>query len=102
MGPIEGIRAAGGDWFEEIVYGVLPQVLPNYVSYSLWRFEVNVRLATIIGFVGAGGIGMELYESIGLNYYADAGAILLIVFLAVFLIDLVSEQLRHRLIDLQA
>jgi phosphonate transport system permease protein len=98
MGPVEGIRAAGGDWFEEIVYGVLPQVLPNYVSYSLWRFEVNVRLATIIGFVGAGGIGMELYESIALNYYTDAGAILLIVFLAVFLIDLASEQLRHRLI----
>lgn len=97
MRPIEGVRASGGTWFDEIALGLLPQVLPNYISYSLWRFEMNIRSATIIGFVGAGGIGMELYESISLNYFDDAGAILIIVFLAVTLIDIVSEWLRLRI-----
>jgi phosphonate transport system permease protein len=71
--------------------------MPNFVSYTLWRFEMNVRSATVIGFVGAGGIGMELYETISLNYYSDAGAILIMVFVAVALIDTVSEWLRLRL-----
>ncbi|MFN4278012.1 MAG: phosphonate ABC transporter, permease protein PhnE [Ferrovibrio sp.] len=95
--PIEGVRAAGGTWFDEIVIGVLPQVLPNYVSYTLWRFELNVRSATIIGFVGAGGIGMELYEVIRLSYFDDAGAILLIILIAVILIDMLSEWARLKL-----
>jgi phosphonate transport system permease protein len=92
--PIEGVRASGGTWIDEIAFGLLPQVSPNYISYTLWRFEMNIRSATIIGFVGAGGIGMELYESISLNYFDDAGAILIIVFLAVTLIDMASEALR--------
>lgn len=94
MRPIEGVRASGGTWIDEIAFGLLPQVLPNYISYTLWRFEMNIRSATIIGFVGAGGIGMELYECISLNYFDDAGAILIIVFLAVTLIDMASEALR--------
>ena len=94
MRPIEGVRASGGTWIDEIAFGLLPQVSPNYISYALWRFEMNIRSATIIGFVGAGGIGMELYESISLNYFDDAGAILIIVFLAVTLIDMASEALR--------
>lgn len=96
-GPLEGVRASGGSWTDEIVIGLLPQVLPNFVSYSLWRFELNVRSATVIGFVGAGGIGMELYETISLNYYSDAGAILIMVFVAVALIDTASEWIRLRL-----
>jgi phosphonate transport system permease protein len=100
--PIEGVRAAGGRWGDEIVYGVLPQVLPNFVSYTFWRLEINVRLATIIGFVGAGGIGVELYDAIALNYIADAGAILLLVVLTVFALDTVSEHLRLRLAGLPA
>jgi phosphonate transport system permease protein len=95
--PLEGVRAAGGRWTDEIAYGVLPQVLPNYVSYTLWRLEINVRLAAIIGFVGAGGIGVELYDSISLNYVADVGAILLILAVTIFLIDYISERLRLRL-----
>jgi phosphonate transport system permease protein len=94
MRPVEGVRAAGGRWVDEIVYGVLPQVLPNYVSFTFWRLEINVRLATIIGFVGAGGIGMELYDAISLNFLADASAILLIVAAAVYSIDMLSEHLR--------
>ena len=97
MLPLEGVRAAGGTWFDEMRVGLLPQVLPNYVSYSLWRFEMNVRSATVIGFVGAGGIGMMLYESLSLGYYADAGAILLLVFGVVSLNDMFSEWLRLRI-----
>lgn len=97
MRPLEGVRAAGGTWFDEMRIGLLPQVLPNYVSYTLWRFELNVRSATIIGFVGAGGIGMLLYESLSLGYYDDAGAILLLVFVTVSLNDMLSEWLRTRI-----
>lgn len=100
MEPLEGIRAAGGTWLDEIRIGLVPQVLPNFISYALWRLEINVRSATIIGFVGAGGIGMELYEAISLNYYDDAGAILIIVFVTVALIDMLSERLRLRVAGL--
>ncbi|WP_035723653.1 phosphonate ABC transporter, permease protein PhnE [Fodinicurvata fenggangensis] len=97
MAPLEGIRASGGTWLDEIRLGVLPQVLPNFTSYSLWRFELNVRTATVMGFVGAGGIGMELYQAISLNYFSDAGAILILVFLTVALIDMFSEWARLKL-----
>jgi phosphonate transport system permease protein len=93
--PIDGIRAAGGTWFEEIRFAVLPQVLPNYMSYTFWRLELNVRSATIVGFVGAGGIGHDLFTSIQLLYFADAGAILLIIVATIMLIDMLSEAFRH-------
>ena len=93
--PIDGIRAAGGSWFEEIRFAVLPQVAPNYLSYTFWRLELNVRSATIVGFVGAGGIGHDLFTSIQLLYFGDAGAILLIIVATIMLIDMVSEKFRH-------
>lgn len=93
--PIDGIRAAGGNWWQEIRYAVLPQVLPNYMSYTFWRLELNVRSATIVGFVGAGGIGHDLFTSVQLLYFADAGAILLIIVATIMLIDVLSESLRH-------
>ncbi|MDI1287264.1 MAG: phosphonate ABC transporter, permease protein PhnE [Reyranella sp.] len=96
--PIEGIRSAGGNWLHEMRYGVLPQALPNYMSYTFWRIELNVRSATIVGFVGAGGIGHDLFTSIQLLYFADAGAILLIVVATIMAIDMLSERFRHRLI----
>lgn len=96
--PVEGVRAAGGSWLQEIRFGVLPQVLPNFMSYTFWRMELNVRSATIVGFVGAGGIGHDLFTSIQLLYFADAGAILLIVITTIMLIDMLSEQFRHRAI----
>jgi len=98
MLPVEGIRSAGGNWFQEIRYGVLPQVLPNFMSYTFWRIELNVRSATIVGFVGAGGIGHDLFTSIQLLYFADAGAILLIVIATIMFIDMLSERYRHRVI----
>jgi phosphonate transport system permease protein len=96
--PIDGLRASGGNWFHEIRFGVLPQVLPNFLSYTFWRIELNVRSATIVGFVGAGGIGHDLFTSIQLLYFADAGAILLIVVVTIMLIDMLSERFRHSVI----
>lgn len=96
--PIEGIRAAGGGWLHEMRFGVLPQVMPNFMSYTFWRIELNVRSATIVGFVGAGGIGHDLFTSIQLLYFADAGAILLIVVATIMIIDMLSEKYRHRII----
>ena len=93
--PIDGIRAAGGTWFQEIRFAVLPQVIPNYLSYTFWRLELNVRSATIVGFVGAGGIGHDLFTSIQLLYFSDAGAILLIIVATIMLIDMLSEKFRH-------
>jgi len=94
--PVEGVRAAGGNWFEEIRYGVLPQVLPNFLSYTLWRLEINIRASAIIGFVGGGGIGQELYYVISFNYYEEVSAMLILIVLTVTAVDLISERLRGR------
>lgn len=93
--PIDGIRAAGGTWWQEIRFAVLPQVMPNYMSYTFWRMELNVRSATIVGFVGAGGIGHDLFTSVQLLYFSDAGAILLIIVATIMAIDMLSEKFRH-------
>ena len=98
MRPLEGIRAAGGTWAQGVRYAILPQVLPGLLSYVLLRFEINVRGATVIGFVGAGGIGQELYTVISFNYYQEISAILVLIVLAVSVIDLASEAIRRRAI----
>ena len=95
---LEGVRASGGNWFEVIRFAVLPQVLPNFTTYTLWRLELNIRSAAIVGFVGAGGIGQELYHAISFNYYEDVSAIVLMVVVTIMVIDLICEKLRHRLI----
>ena len=95
---LDGVRAAGGNWFEVIRYAVLPQVLPNFTTYTLWRLELNIRSAASVGFVGAGGIGQELYQAIGLNYYEDVSAIVLMIVVTITLIDLACEKIRHRII----
>jgi phosphonate transport system permease protein len=100
MKPVEGIRSTGASWFAQVRFGVLPQVLSNFASYALLRFEVNVRGATVIGFVGAGGIGQELITAIRKFYYSDVSAILLMLVLCVMLIDFGTEKLRHRLLAL--
>jgi len=94
----EGIRSAGGSWLAQIRYGVVPQVLPGFLSYALLRFEINVRSSTIIGFVGAGGIGQELKRVIGFNIYEEVSAICILILLIVVVIDLASERVRHRFI----
>ena len=98
MRPWEALRAVGANWMECVRFAIFPQVLPNFLSYVLLRFEINVRGATVIGFVGAGGIGQELYSVISFNYHQEIGAIVVLLILAVSLIDLLSERLRTRAI----
>lgn len=96
--PVEGIRATGAHPLEEIVYGVLPQVMPLWISFTLYRFEANVRSASVVGMVGAGGIGMVLWEVIRGFQYAQTAAVLLMLIATVSLIDVLSGQLRKRLV----
>jgi phosphonate transport system permease protein len=96
--PVEGIRATGANVLEEIVFGVIPQVMPLWISYTLYRFESNVRSATVVGMVGAGGIGVVLWEIIRGFYFAETCAVMIIVVCTVTLIDLVSAQLRKAFI----
>ncbi len=98
MKPVDGLRATGANWVQTIRFAVLPQVLPNFTSFSLWRFEINVRSASIIGFVGAGGIGQEFYTAISRLYYEDISALIILMVCTVILIDMVCERVRHRLI----
>ncbi len=97
-GSMEGVTASGGDWFQTIRYAVVPQVLPNFMSYTLLRLEINVRAASVVGFVGAGGIGQELMTVIRQFYYKDISAIVLMIIVTVSLIDISCEKLRHRVI----
>ncbi len=96
--PVEGIRATGARGIEEITYGVIPQVLPLWVSFSLYRFESNVRSASVIGLVGAGGIGQVLWEIIRAFEFRQTCAILIIIVIVVSLIDAASQQLRRAFI----
>lgn len=99
MKPVEGLKAAGAGWVATIRYAVAPQILSNFLTYGLLRFEINVRGASVMGFVGAGGIGQDLLEAIRKFYYSDVSAILLLVVVTVFVIDITTERLRHRLIS---
>jgi len=99
--PIEAVRAAGGNWFAQIRYGVLPQVFPIIVSYLLLRLEVNLAAAAALGIVGAGGIGLELERAITYTEFDTYFAILLMIILMIFVIDLTSEFIRHRLMGLK-
>jgi phosphonate transport system permease protein len=98
MAPVEGLRALGANWVQTMRFAVVPQILPNYASYVLWRFEINVRTAAVMGFVGAGGIGMELMVAVRSLYYEDISAIIILIVLTVSLIDIGCEKLRHSLI----
>jgi phosphonate transport system permease protein len=101
MRPFEGVVASGGSWAVAIRYAILPQVISNFASYGLLRFEINVRGAAVMGFVGAGGIGQDLLEAVQKFYYSDVSALLVIIIATVMLIDLFTERLRHRLIGME-
>jgi phosphonate transport system permease protein len=96
---VEGLIASGASWTKTMRFAVLPQVFSNFVSYALLRFEINVRGASVMGFVGAGGIGQDLMEAIRKFYYPDVSAILLLIIVTVALIDLGTERLRRRFIS---
>jgi len=98
--PVEAIRAAGGGWWAQMRFGMLPQVLPNHASYALMRLEINVGAAAALGVVGAGGIGIELSRAITWMQFDTYLAILLMIVGLIFFIDLMSEAIRHRLMGL--
>jgi phosphonate transport system permease protein len=95
--PVEGLTSVGATWFQKMWLGVIPQVAPNWLSYALLRFEINVREASVMGFVGAGGIGQELVVAIRKFYYSDVSAILVTIIVTVFIIDISTGGLRGRL-----
>ena len=97
-GPIEATRAAGGNRLQTTRWAVLPQVLPNYVAYSLYTFELNIRASTVIGIVGAGGVGQLLNTQRAFFRYDNLSVIIIELFVFVFVIELLSIWLRRRLV----
>ncbi|WP_378952521.1 phosphonate ABC transporter, permease protein PhnE [Mesorhizobium sp. ANAO-SY3R2] len=98
----EGLRAVGGNWPERVWFGIVPQVMPNFISYGLLRLEINVRASTIIGAVGGGGIGEALRLSISRNHEAKTLAIILLLFCTIIAVDQFSAWLRKKLVGEQA
>ena len=96
--PVEGVRSTGASFLEEVVFGVIPQVFPLWISYSLYRFESNVRSATVVGMVGAGGIGMVLWELIRSFAFEQTCAVMALIVLVVVVFDMLSQQLRKRVL----
>lgn len=97
--PVEGLQSVGASWSQRMYLGVIPQVGPNYVSYALLRFEINIRASAILGFVGAGGLGYELRNAMswGQGRYDEAAAIFLLLFVTIVAVDQLSGVLRDRL-----
>ena len=96
--PVEGVRATGASRLHEIVWGILPQVAPLWTSYGLYRFESNSRSATVLGLIGAGGIGQLLFDALNAFAYQQLAAIIIVIIVAVSLIDLLSQAMRSRLL----
>ncbi len=97
--PLEGLESVGATWRQRMILGVIPQVAPNWLSYALLRFEINIRASAILGFVGAGGLGYELKNAIswGQGRYDDAAAMFLMLFLTIVFFDQISSHYRDRL-----
>jgi phosphonate transport system permease protein len=102
MKPVEGLRSTGAGWVSCMRFAVLPQVAAGFASYTLLRFEINVRGASVMGFIGAGGIGQELVVAVRKFYYSDVSAILLLIVLTVFVIDIGTGWARGRLFGKEA
>lgn len=97
-GPVEGIRATGARPLHEVIWAIIPQVAPLWTSFGLYRFESNARSATVLGLIGAGGIGQILFEAVRAFDYQRTAAIVLVIVIAVSLIDVMSQMLRKRLV----
>jgi len=97
MKPVEGVRSTGSRFVETVRFGALPQVMSTFASYTLLRFEINVRSGSVVGMVGAGGIGQDLFVAIRKFYYTDVSAILLMIIVCGAVIDLVTERIRNHL-----
>jgi phosphonate ABC transporter permease subunit PhnE len=95
-GPIEALQSTGANRLQTIMYAVLPQVIPPYIAFTLYRWDINVRMSTIIGFVGGGGIGFLLQQQINLLRYRDAGVAVLAIAIVVSILDYASAAIRER------
>jgi phosphonate transport system permease protein len=95
---VEGVISVGANMVQVICFSVIPQIIPNFISYILYTFEVNVRVSVILGLVGAGGIGQILIEDIRLGLYPKVSMIILITFITVLIIDFISEKTRAKLV----
>jgi len=98
--PVEGLQSVGANWTQRMWLGVIPQVAPNYLSYALLRFEINIRASAILGFVGSGGIGYDLKNAFswGQGRYDEVAAIFILLFLSIVLFDQLSSHYRNKLI----
>lgn len=98
--PVEGLQSVGANWSQRMLLGVIPQVAPNYLSYALMRFEINIRASAILGFVGAGGIGYELRNAMtfGTGRFDIAAAIFILLFLTIVFFDQLSSHYRNKLV----
>jgi len=98
--PVEGLQSVGATWGQQMWLGVMPQVAPNYLSYALLRFEINIRASAILGFVGSGGIGYDLKNAFswGQGRYDAVAAIFLLLFLTIVFFDQLSGRYRNKLI----
>ncbi len=97
-GPVEAVKAAGATRFQVLRWGVLPQLLPQFLSFALYRFETNIRAAAILGFVGAGGIGFYIQTYLRMLNYPAASTVLLVLVGLVMLVDFASSRLRAKLV----
>lgn len=97
QGPVEAIRAAGGNRLQVVIFGIIPQIVNPYLSFTLYQWDINVRFATVIGIVGGGGIGQSLYQYMKVSDYRSAGMMMLLIMLTVWAIDYMSSRLRARL-----
>ena len=97
-GPVEAVRATGATRLQVLRWGVLPQLAPQFLSFTLYRFETNIRAAAILGFVGAGGIGFYVQTYLRLLNYPAAASVLLVLVALVMVVDFASSRLRARLV----
>ncbi len=97
-GPLEAIQATGANRLQTIVYGVVPQIVPPYIAFTMYRWDINVRMSTIIGFVGGGGIGFVVQQQINLLQYDQAGVAVLAIAIVVSALDYTSAWIRERIV----
>ncbi len=97
-GPLEAIKSSGGSKINELIFGVIPQVMPTITSYWLYRFEINLRASAVLGVIGAGGVGQELINQLRFRDFPRAGTVLICTIVLVLVADAISASIRNRII----
>jgi phosphonate ABC transporter permease subunit PhnE len=97
-GPLEAITATGANRIQMIVFAVIPQITPHYIAFAFYRWDINVRMSTIIGFIGGGGIGLVLQRAANLTQYSQASVMIIAIAVVVIILDYLSSRLRSRII----